>query len=306
MEPVGIGAAEIAKRQLMDKLRGLGWFDEGRKKPLPRFPKRVALLTSATGAAVRDMIQSFARRWPLTEIIVRHSRVQGETAAAELAAGLEVLNVLHVSGALLLDAIIIGRGGGSAEDLNAFNAETVAAAIYASQVVVVSAVGHEIDVTIADLVADARSETPSNAVTLLTPHRDELLAGLLSTRDRLNELLRGKVINARRRFDLMTARPAFQRPLDRIRRGEQKLDDFNERLKAIMQRRLQRGREKVTAFAERLESLSPLNVLKRGYSVTRSADGKVIRDASAVAVGDSILTTLASGELASTVSTKRI
>lgn len=301
LQPVGVGAADLAKRQLIEKLRALGWFDAPKKR-LPRMPRRVALVTSATGAAVRDMIQSFAMRWPLCEIIVRHSRVQGETAPEELSAALLELSALHTSGHIVLDAIIIGRGGGSAEDLNAFDSEPVAAAIHASPVPVVSAVGHEIDVTIADLVADARAETPSNAVTLLTPiSRAELLETLSALRERFGESLRGKVSNARRRLELIGLRPVFARPLDRIRRGEQRLDDLADRLKAAIRRSLERQTIRMTALAGRLEAMSPLNVLRRGYSVTRRLNGGVVRNPEDVTDGETIRTTLAGGDIFSNV-----
>lgn len=301
LQPVGVGAADLAKRQLIEKLRALGWFDAPKKR-LPRMPRRVALITSATGAAVRDMIQSFATRWPLCEVVVRHSRVQGETAPAELSTALLELSSLHATGQLLLDAIILGRGGGSAEDLNAFNAESVAAAIHASPVPVVSAVGHEIDVTIADLVADARAETPSNAVTLLTPiSLVELLDALSAMRKRFGDSLRGKVSNARRRLELIRLRPAFARPLDRIRRGEQRLDELADRLKTAMRRSLERQTIRVAALAGRLEAMSPLNVLRRGYSVTRRSDGAVVRRPDEVTEGEVIRTTLGGGDILSKV-----
>lgn len=301
LQPVGVGAAELARQQLLAKLRALGWFDEARKKPLPRFPRRVALVTSASGAAVRDMIESFARRWPLAELVVAHCRVQGDKAVEEIAEAIRRLDALHAGDKLTLDALIVGRGGGSSEDLNAFNAEEVAAAIHACRVPVVAAVGHEIDVTIADLVADARAETPSNAVTLITPSRAELLTGLAATRDRFRDALHGRVQNARRRLDLIAARPALTRPLDRIRRHEQRLDEFTLRLREAVLRRVQRRRDRMQAAAARLEAVSPLNVLQRGYSLTRTPDGRIVRSAAAVHAGDAILTTLADGEIAATV-----
>lgn len=301
MQPVGIGAAELAKQQLLEKLRTLGWFDRP-KKPLPNYPKRVALLTSSTGAAIRDMIQSFAKRWPSCSLIVKHSNVQGERAPFELSAGLRELNSLHSSGRMRLDAIIVGRGGGSAEDLNAFNTELVAAAIRESAVPVIAAVGHEIDVTIADLVADAHSETPSNAVTMLTPDPDQMIAEFHRTKKRMQMLLHGKCSHGRQRLEFLARRPAFERPFDRIRRGEQRLDDLSERLKLALQWRLKRHEQKLASISARLQSVSPLNVLSRGYSVTRDAAGQVVRDAATLTAGEEIITTLARGAIMSTVS----
>lgn len=301
MQPIGIGAAELEKQQLLEKLRKLGWFDR-RKKPLPVFPRRVALLTSVTGAAVRDMIQSFAKRWPSCELVVKHSSVQGERAPFELAAGLKELNAMHASARLQLDAIIVGRGGGSAEDLKAFDAELTAQAIYESIVPVVAAVGHETDVTIADLVADARSETPSNAVTMLTPDPEQMITEFHRTKKRMQMLLHSKCSQGRQRLDFLAKRPVFERPFDRLRRAEQQIDGLHERLKLALQRRLQQYKQKLASASARLQSVSPLHVLGRGYSVTRDASGTVLRDAAALKPGDEIVTTLARGEVSSTVS----
>src|SRR5262249_29015743 len=277
MHPKGIGATELALRQLKEKLLAKGYFDPRRKKPLPRFPRRVALIASATGAAVRDMVELFAQRWPLTELIVRPSRVQGETAAAEVAAAVRFLNHFHKAGLLRLDAIVIGRGGGSAEDLSAFNEEAVADAIFQSAVPVVSAVGHEVDVTVADLVADHRAETPSAAVVALTPHRDEVLTGLLDYRSRLSEAIEHRLALAKRTLEQLAARPAFRRPLQRIRDLEQRLDDTASRLHRASRVRLALASEKLAALAAKLGTLSPLNVLGRGYSLTPTADGRLVR-----------------------------
>src|SRR5436190_1788647 len=225
LQPKGIGTAELALRQLKEKLLARGYFDPRRKRPLPRFPRRVGLVASASGAAVRDLVELFARRWPLTELVVRPSRVQGDGAAAEVAAALRLLNHFHATRELPLDAIVIGRGGGSTEDLWAFNEEAVATAIFQSVVPVVSAVGHEIDVTVADLVADYRAETPSAAVVALTPHRLELMAALEELRGRLTEAVSHRLTLARRRLDEIASRPAFRRPLRRVTELEQRLDD---------------------------------------------------------------------------------
>ena len=301
LQPKGIGAAELALRQLKEKLLAKGYFDPRRKKPLPRFPKRVALIASATGAAIRDMLELLAQRWPLAEVIVRPSRVQGDGAAEEVAVALRLLNRVHRAGQLPLDAIIIGRGGGSAEDLWAFNEEAVADAIFQSVVPVVSAVGHEIDVSVADLVADYRAETPSAAVVALTPHRQELMAGLLDVRDRLREAVEHRLALARRTLDQIAARPAFRRPLERVQNLEQRLDDTAARLHRAAKVRLASATDRLAALAAQLETLSPLNVLGRGYSLTRTADGRLVRSATDVAPGDRLLTHVAGGEINSTV-----
>jgi exodeoxyribonuclease VII large subunit len=301
LQPKGIGAAELALRQLKEKLLARGYFDPKRKKPLPRFPRRVALIASATGAAVRDMIELFAQRWPAAEVIVRPSRVQGEGAAEEVAVGLRLLNRLHKSGHLPLDAIIVGRGGGSTEDLWAFNEEAVADAIFHSVVPVVSAVGHEIDVTVADLVADHRAETPSAAVVALTLHRLELMAALGEFGSRLTEAVSHRLQFAKQKLDQIATRPAFRRPLQRLQELEQRLDDTASRLHRAAKLRLARANERLAGLAGQLETLSPLNVLARGYSLTRTDDGRLVRAADEVQPGDRLTTRVASGEIVSRV-----
>ncbi len=299
LQPKGVGAAELALRQLKEKLLARGYFDPGRKRPLPRYPKRVALVASPTGAAVRDMLELLAQRWPRTDVIVRPSRVQGTGAAEEVAVALRELNRLHTSGRLPLCAVVIGRGGGSSEDLAAFNEEAVADAIFQSVVPVVSAIGHETDVTVADLVADFRAETPSAAVVALTPHRLELLADLDDRTGRLRDAMTGRLALARERLDQFAARPAFRRPLQRVTDLEQRLDDTAARLHRAARQRLTGAAEKLTAVAARLDSLSPLNVLSRGYSLTRTTAGRVVTDPADVSPGDILLTRVAGGEIRS-------
>jgi exodeoxyribonuclease VII large subunit len=247
------------------------------------------------------MLELFAQRWPLAELIVRPSRVQGDGAAEEIAVAVRLLNRLHTAGQLPLDAIILGRGGGSTEDLWAFNEEPVADAIIQSVVPVVSAVGHEIDVTVADLVADHRAETPSAAVVALTPHRGELLAGLDGTRDRLGDAVVQRLVLARRALDQIAARPAFRRPLERFQQFEQRLDDTAGRVHRAARLRLSLASERLAAIAAQLDSLSPLNVLSRGYSLTRTAAGRVVRDPAQVQPGETIMTRVAGGEIISRV-----
>jgi exodeoxyribonuclease VII large subunit len=303
MQPKGIGAAELALRQLKEKLLAKGYFDPRRKRPLPRFPRRVGLIASASGAAVRDMVELFAQRWPMTELVIRPSRVQGDGAALEVAAAIKILNHFHTTRELPLDAIVIGRGGGSTEDLWAFNEEPVADAIFHSVVPVVSAVGHEIDVTVADLVADHRAETPSAAVVALTPDRREMAAGLLELRTRLYEAASRRVDSARDRVEQLATRPALRRPLQRVRDLEQRLDDTAERLKRAANQRLVQAGAQLAALAARLETLSPLNVLARGYSLTHTADGKLVRAAADVKPGDVLVTRVAAGQVVSRVET---
>ena len=297
IQPKGIGALELALQQLREKLQAKGYFDPRRKRPLPAFPRSIALITSPTGAAVRDMLELLARRWPVARVVVVPVRVQGDGAADELAAAIRAVNGLHAAGSLRLDALIVGRGGGSLEDLWAFNEEAVADAIFASRIPVVSAVGHEIDVTISDLVADHRALTPSHAITDLTPDREALLTGLANLGARLRERSVRRVELARQRLNTIADRRVLRSPLDRVRDLEKRLDDLDDRLRRTAAAPLDRARAKVAALAGRLESLSPLNVLSRGYSLTRTPDGRVIQDAKTVSRGDILVTRLARGEV---------
>jgi exodeoxyribonuclease VII large subunit len=301
IQPKGIGAAELALRQLKEKLLAKGYFDSQRKRRLPRFPQRVGIITSASGAAIRDMVELFAQRWPLTEVIIHPSRVQGDGAAAEVAAAVRMLNHLHMNGNLILDAIILGRGGGSIEDLWAFNEEIIADAIFVSSVPIVSAVGHEVDITIADLVADHRAETPSAAVVALTPHRREMTTGFLELHTRLTEAINHRLEMATHRVEQLASRPAFRQPFQRIRDLEQRLDNSADRLKRVINQRVSKSSDRIAALAARLESLSPLNVLTRGYSLTHKDSGELVRSASEVEPGDLLRTRVALGEIISRV-----
>jgi exodeoxyribonuclease VII large subunit len=298
LHPRGVGAQELALRQLKEKLFRLGYFDPQRKKPLPRVPGRLALVTSPTGAAVRDMLEVLARRWPAAEVWVVPVRVQGDGAAQEIAAAVRLLNRLRERP----DVVILGRGGGSAEDLWAFNEEIVAQAIHESSIPVVSAVGHEIDLTVADLVADRRALTPSEAAELVVPDREELLEGLRGLEGRLRDVLAARLQGAWQRLQDLAGRRAFRLPLERVRDLEHRLDDWEARLGRALRQRLVLARQGVQALAARLETLSPLNVLGRGYSLTRkAADRTVIRTSDQVAVGDRLVTMLQRGRVVSRV-----
>jgi exodeoxyribonuclease VII large subunit len=302
IHPRGLGALELALRQLREKLFVRGYFDPARKKPLPRFPRRLALVTSPTGAAIRDMLQILTQRWPGVEVWVCPVRVQGDGAAEEIAAGIRLLNRLHAAGTLALDVMIVGRGGGSIEDLWAFNDECVAHAIFESGIPVVSAVGHEIDVTIADLVADLRALTPSEAATRVVPDAEELLHDLRDLEGRLHDCMSGRLELARRRLDDWAERRAFRLPMERIRDLEQRLDDWSGRLGRSVRQRLAQACERLEAQAARLETLSPLNVLARGYSLTRrEEDQVVVRDPTQVQAGDRLVTLVLHGRIVSRV-----
>ena len=296
----GVGAQDLALQKLKEKLKQLGYFAAERKRSLPRFPRRIALVTSATGAAIRDMLEILGRRWPCAEIWVCGVRVQGAGAREEIGAALERLNQFEG-----VDVILLGRGGGSSEDLAAFNEEVVAHAIFASRIPIVSAVGHEIDVTIADLVADFRAATPSEAAERVTPDMLELIKFLSTRQQRLSDLLLTKYQSHRQRLQHLLKRRVFQFPLERLHDQERRVDDWEERLQRAMQLRVQRAQQKLETAAAQLESLSPLNVLARGYSLTRTVpEREVIRSITQVKVGDAVEIVLADGSLRADVKGK--
>lgn len=301
IEPQGVGALELALRQLQQKLAAEGLFDPERKRPLPRFPRRIALVTSAQGAAVRDMIQVLARRWKLADILVIPVAVQGDGAAEQIASALQQIGRIP-----RVDVVIAGRGGGSLEDLWAFNTEIVARAIAACAVPVVSAVGHEIDVTIADLAADRRALTPSEAAEFVVPDQAELRAELHQLRRRLTAGLQQHSRHARLQLDALASRRCYTRPLERLHDLATQLDELETRVGRAMRNALQAARTRLESLATHLDALSPLNVLNRGYSITkRLPDGELIRDAAAVATGDRLSTLLAAGEVISVVDAVR-
>jgi exodeoxyribonuclease VII large subunit len=297
IQPRGIGPLELAYRQLKEKLSVKGYFDPRRKKPLPRFPKRVVLVTSPTGAAVRDMLEVLHRRWPALEVWVCPVPVQGEGAAQRIAEAIERLN--RLSG---IDVLIVGRGGGSLEDLWPFNEEILANAIHASRIPIVSGVGHETDLTIADLVADVRALTPTEAAERVAPNRREVLEFLDGCQVRLRTHLLRKLELARARLADLAGRRCFRQPLALVREQEQSLDDWSERLQRAARQRLAEARQRLQALAARLDGLSPLNVLGRGYSLTRKVqDRTVLRDARQVRPGDRLVTHLRRGQIVSRV-----
>jgi exodeoxyribonuclease VII large subunit len=315
LEPHGLGALQLAFDQLKQRLQAEGLFDRARKRALPALPRKIGIVTSLDGAAIRDIIKVITRRYANAHLVIRPARVQGEGAAAEIAHGLRAIG--RVPG---VDVIIVGRGGGSIEDLWAFNEEPVARAIFHSPVPVISAVGHETDVTIADFVADLRAPTPSAAAELVVLAKDEFSAQIGRFRDRLRAAERRRVQVLSRHVHMIGLRPALavrnqiglrrrqvqrlQRQLDtfgvdrRLAAVRSRLVGANGRLTAAVTRRQHGAVLQLRTCAGRLESLSPLGVLGRGYAVAWNADKtRVLRDASTVARGDSVKVTLAKGEL---------
>ena len=295
--PHGVGALELAFRQMHAKLAAEGLFEPGRKRPIPRFPRKIALITSPSGAAVRDMIQVISRRWRAVDIVVVPVKVQGDGAAAEIAAALRNVHLIPE-----VDVVICGRGGGSLEDLWAFNEEVVARAIAACRIPVISAVGHEIDVTIADLVADVRALTPSEAGERVVPHQDEVRQTLGSLQQRLASGLRDRAATARLRLDNLATRRVLARPFQRVHDEMTRLDDLESRLRRAVRQRTIASRQDLDLVAATLDALSPLKVLGRGYSITRKADSsEILRSTHQLAIGDQITTMLAHGTVTSRV-----
>ncbi len=274
VEPEGVGALELAFRRMFARLEAEGLFDPARKRPLPRFPRRIAVVSSPTGAAVRDLLQVVGRRWAATEIVIVPTKVQGPGAAAEVAQAIARANLVEG-----VDLVVVARGGGSLEDLWAFNEEVVARAIVGSRAPVVSAVGHEIDVTIADHAADFRALTPSEAGERIVPDAREVQGRLDALRTALVRSLRDRAADARFR-----------------------LDDLAARADRAVERTISDRRRKLERLAAGLEALSPIGVLARGYSLTlRGDDGALVRSASDVQPGRTIITRLARGRLVSRV-----
>lgn len=298
IEPKGIGALELALRKLKERLAAEGLFDPARKRPLPRFPRRVAFVTSPTGAAIRDFLEVLRRRWKGVDVLIVPVRVQGDGAAREIAAAIELVNRL----AEPVDCLVVGRGGGSLEDLWAFNEEPVVRAICASRIPVVSAVGHEIDVTLSDLVADVRALTPSEAAELVAPAADEIAAALRGQRQRLLVALRRRAALIRTRLESLAGRRPFRKPFDLVHDLARRLDEFSSRGTRSLRQRLQTARRQADGMATHLESLSPLGVLGRGYSLTqRTGDGQLIRDAAALSPGELVTTRFFRGRAISRV-----
>jgi len=337
MEPVGLGSLQLAFEQLKERLRREGLFEDAHKVALPLLPRKVGLVTSPTGAAVRDMLRILKRRNASLDVLLYPVRVQGQNAAEEIAAGIRYLN-----GRGDVDVIIIGRGGGSIEDLWAFNEEVVARAIYESELPLISAVGHEVDFTISDFVADLRAPTPSAAAEMVSGARDDLRTGVRSLEGRLLQALRRGLAERRLRLERLKRNRAFTVAPNKIRDLQQRFDEgalrlsqamrqfargtrqrerlLDARLRAVDLRRLirhrrdilshqtqlltsaagtrlRRARSRMELAAGKLDALSPLAILQRGFALCRDARGAIVKTAADVAPGDRVRVTLAAGEL---------
>ena len=292
----GLGDLHVAFEQLKDKLYKEGLFDPTHKKPLPRYPMRIAVVTSSAGAAVRDIIRVLRKRWPLAKVIILPVRVQGQEAPPEIAGALRYCNRCD-----LADLIITGRGGGSIEDLWCFNDERVARAIYDSHIPVISAVGHEPDYTIADFVADLRAATPSNGAELAVPDQAELAAALSGALERTATAVTAELRRYRERLDPLAAKPVMRDATQSIRQKQITLDHLTDRLTAAMERTVSRKQQRFTAAAASLDAMSPLKVLGRGYCIARTEAGRIVKTAKDVRPGDRLRLRLAKDTVNCTV-----
>ena len=292
LTPDGVGDLHVAFEQLKAKLQAEGLFDPAHKKPLPRYPGTIAIITSSAGAAVHDMLRILRKRYPLTKVLLLPVRVQGVEAPAELCGAIRYVNRWD-----LADLIITGRGGGSMEDLWAFNDERVARAIYDCETPIISAVGHEPDVTIADFVADLRAATPSNAAELAVPDREELIRQLRSMASAMGAHLAKQVkVNRQRLSTLAAARP-LQSPTAYLDERRLLLDSIQRRLCAAQQQALAKNRQRCVRLTAALDAMSPLKVLTRGYAMAQTEGGQLLRQVEQVRSGDRFTLQLSDGRI---------
>ncbi len=296
----GVGDLHVAFEQLKEALGKEGLFDPAHKKPLPKYPRRIAIITSSAGAAVHDMLRILKARWPMSEVVLLPVRVQGAEAPAEIAGALRYANKWKVA-----DLIITGRGGGSIEDLWAFNDERVARAIYASDLPVISAVGHEPDVTISDFVADARASTPSNAAEIAVPEQKELRRRLDTLSARMEQSAQKRVKVLRERYEALARSRVLRDPMAFIDDKRLLLDYTQRKLSALAQAQTAQRAQRFASLAASLDALSPLKVLGRGYAVARDENGTILRAAEEASVGEMIEVLLGQGSLMCTVDEQR-
>ncbi len=295
----GIGALYRAFEQLKKKLKDEGLFDTVHKKPIPAIPHTIGVITSPTGAAIRDMINITRRRFPHVRILLAPVAVQGEEAAAQIVNAIRLMNRVNKE-LMKVDVLVVGRGGGSIEELWAFNEESVARAIFASEIPVVSAVGHETDFTIADFVADRRAATPSEAAELVVPDRREIVKNLNTLESRMRKSVERLIEQQRRRLESMEKNVLFRKPTERINQYRQMVDDMKRTLIAEVIHHLQLYRKSLHALRGKLDALSPRAILERGYSICIKEE-RVVRSVSDVVVGDELRILFHDGEAVSEV-----
>lgn len=295
----GVGDLYAAFEQVKARLAAQGLFDQAHKKPIPKFPGTIGVVTSQAGAAVHDILRILRHRYPMAKVKLLPVRVQGAEAPAEIAGAIRYANDQD-----LADVLIVGRGGGSMEDLWAFNEEIVARAIYDSRIPVISAVGHEPDVTISDFVADLRAATPSNGAELAVPDQDALRQTLDAMEASMTTILSRQLKAARRQFDVLRASPSLQSPHGYLRERGKALELLKNRLVSAERQRLHAAQQRYIALTSKLDAMSPLKVLSRGYAMTRKTDGAVIRSIRQVSVGEDIRVTVSDGHLLANIKAK--
>ena len=294
VEPDGVGALQKAFEEMRKRLESEGLFESGRKRQLPAMPARIAVITSPTGAVIQDILNVLTRRYPLAEVILIPTAVQGEKAAPEIVRAFQALNALDD-----IDVAIVARGGGSLEDLWSFNEETVARAIFASNVPVISAIGHETDTTIADLVADVRAPTPSAAAEIVAPATADLAGEVAGYAARIDEIVGRRVADSRSHFELAVDRMNLRVPDTALPR--QRIDDLLVRARLAGQRLVESSKLRLAAVEASLSALGPKKILGRGYTITRLADGKAATSALQFETGDRMAVTFADGSVDATV-----
>lgn len=295
----GVGDLYAAFEQLKKKLAAQGLFDPAHKKPIPKYPGTIGIVTSSAGAAVHDMLRILRKRYPLSKVRLLPVRVQGTEAPGEIAAAIGYANHYH-----LADLLIVGRGGGSIEDLWAFNDEQVAYAIYHSEIPIISAVGHEPDVTISDYVADLRAATPSNAAELAVPDQDALRQNLDAMSNAMASGLSRQIKAARQHLNILASSQALQSPTGYLDQRHQSVELLKNRLVSAQDRNITKAKQRYIAGVSKLEAMSPLKVLTRGYSMAQNERGEVVRSVSQVTLGERIRIRLSDGSLSATVMKK--
>ena len=295
----GVGDLYAAFEQLKKKLAAQGLFDPAHKKPLPKYPGTIGIITSSAGAAVHDMLRILRKRYPLSQVRLLSVRVQGAEAPGEIAAAIGYANHYH-----LADLLIVGRGGGSIVDLWAFNDEQVAYAIYHSEIPIISAVGHEPDVTISDYVADLRAATPSNAAELAVPDQDALRQNLDAISSAMASTLNRQLKAAERHLQLLSSSPTLRSPTGYLDQRRQSVELLKNRLIAAQNQNLSKAKQHYISVISKLDAMSPLKVLTRGYSMVRNDRGEVIRSAGQVMIGEQIQIDLSDGTLSAAVISK--
>lgn len=299
IEPEGIGSLNLAYEQLKEKLFKEGLFDDKYKKPLPKFPLKIGVITSPTGAAIKDIINVATRRFPLASIILYPSLVQGEDAPNELISGIDYFNITNS-----VDVIIIGRGGGSIEDLWAFNDETLARTIFGSKIPVISGVGHEIDFTICDFVADVRAATPSAAAELATPNLEESISKINSFKSRSISVLQAKIIESKSRLNSICSMKVLKKPETILEIPKIKIENIKSDLVNSIKNRISSTKSTFTNTVSKINALNPLSVLTRGFSVVSNSSGAVVKSIKQVSINSEINIKLSDGAIKASVISK--